>query len=161
MASLKYKFNIQVSFVGELSIDEVIKMLLEEKKRHPQRSIGKGFPGLDSNRLGMLTGGEDLSYQYGDMSAESVNTDIESLDLQTDDVKYILPRRLWLYLLQKININSEMKWATIDNPTINKVAKEVCSSEFAVEGRGMYRDEFVTAGGIPLKEVIIVKSIEN
>ena len=46
-----------------------------------------------------------------------------------------------------------MKWSQLSPQAIQKLAVEVTKGVFRVEGRGMYRDEFVTCGGVALKEV--------
>lgn len=64
-----------------------------------------------------------------------------------------LPSRLWRNLVQSANINSEDKWADVPKSKMELLSKRLCASEFRVNGKSTFKEEFVTAGGIDLKEV--------
>jgi predicted Rossmann fold flavoprotein len=64
-----------------------------------------------------------------------------------------LPKRLWEFLLDYSQIQQEQKWADLPGKLMNKLAKNVTSMEFRVKGKTTFKEEFVTAGGIDLKEV--------
>lgn len=64
-----------------------------------------------------------------------------------------IPRRLWERLLQASSINIQQNWAdTTKQQTIN-LANQLTNSTFSAEGKSTFKDEFVTAGGIDLKEI--------
>jgi predicted flavoprotein YhiN len=44
---------------------------------------------------------------------------------------------------------------------MSKLALSITACTYMVEGRGLYRDEFVTAGGIKLTEVYHILLIKN
>ena len=69
------------------------------------------------------------------------------------NVKGTLPKRLWQYLLAKSEVSAEKNWAEITNDEMRRLATAVCAFTVHINGRGVYRDEFVTAGGVNLKEV--------
>ena len=52
-----------------------------------------------------------------------------------------------------IKIDSQTTWKQLNPGAVEAIAKELTSGIYTCDGRGQYRDEFVTAGGIPLKEV--------
>jgi len=64
-----------------------------------------------------------------------------------------LPKRLWWALTEASGISSEEKWAEISNKRLQKLQKQLCTSNFQVHGKSTFKEEFVTAGGISLKEV--------
>ncbi|MEM6255173.1 MAG: NAD(P)/FAD-dependent oxidoreductase [Cyanobacteria bacterium P01_D01_bin.156] len=63
------------------------------------------------------------------------------------------PKRLWTYFVQRAHIDACQQWTTLSNKTINKLTQELCQSSHTVAGKGVFKDEFVTCGGIRLKEV--------
>ncbi len=66
---------------------------------------------------------------------------------------FLLPQRLWSYLLQQAGINEDMRWADLPAKEQNKLIKILCAQEFAVNGKTTFKEEFVTAGGIVLSEI--------
>ena len=66
---------------------------------------------------------------------------------------FSLPQRLWEYLLQEAGINADIRWADLPAREQNKLVKTLCANRYAVKGKTTYKEEFVTAGGIPLQEV--------
>lgn len=64
-----------------------------------------------------------------------------------------LPKRLWELLLSFSEISAEQKWADLPAKLMNKLAKSVTSLELHVKGKTTFKEEFVTAGGIDLKEI--------
>jgi predicted Rossmann fold flavoprotein len=66
---------------------------------------------------------------------------------------FLLPQRLWEFLLEQSGIVSEIRWADLPAKEQNKLIKNLCTHEFAVNGKTTFKEEFVTAGGILLSEV--------
>jgi predicted Rossmann fold flavoprotein len=64
-----------------------------------------------------------------------------------------LPQRLWQYHLEQCGINVEIRWADLPAKLQNQLAKQLCAQPFHVKGKTTFKEEFVTAGGIPLNEV--------
>ncbi|MFT3845013.1 MAG: NAD(P)/FAD-dependent oxidoreductase [Lacibacter sp.] len=64
-----------------------------------------------------------------------------------------LPGRLWNFLLQQAGINNEMKWADLPSKEQNKLIQLMVNHEFHVKGKTTFKEEFVTAGGVDLKQV--------
>lgn len=64
-----------------------------------------------------------------------------------------LPQRLWDYLLRQSDISPDLRWADLPSKEQNKLIKNLCAQEYAVNGKTTFKEEFVTAGGIRLSEV--------
>jgi hypothetical protein len=64
-----------------------------------------------------------------------------------------LPSRLWEHILTDTGIPVDMRWADLPSREQNKLAKQLCASEYEVSGKTTFKEEFVTAGGISLDEV--------
>lgn len=65
----------------------------------------------------------------------------------------IFNARLWRYFLCKMNISQEMRWAETGSRTINRIAERLHADEFRIVGRNRFKSEFVTCGGVSLKEI--------
>lgn len=64
-----------------------------------------------------------------------------------------LPHRLWQYLIARASIGMEDRWAGISNKTLNQLIEEINQGKYLIQGKGVFKEEFVTCGGISLKEV--------
>ncbi|MBD2302468.1 NAD(P)/FAD-dependent oxidoreductase [Nostoc sp. FACHB-190] len=64
-----------------------------------------------------------------------------------------LPHRLWQYLINRVDINTELRWAEIPNKTLNQLVQEISQGKYLINGKGAFKEEFVTCGGVSLKEV--------
>jgi predicted Rossmann fold flavoprotein len=63
------------------------------------------------------------------------------------------PNRLWESLVLASNIDSEIKWADVSKKQLTDLANQLTNGEFKVNGKSTFKEEFVTAGGIDLKEI--------
>jgi len=61
-----------------------------------------------------------------------------------------IPIRLWKQLTQFIG---EKNWGDISKAELRKLAGELTMGEFMIEGKGQFKEEFVTCGGVKLNEV--------
>lgn len=66
---------------------------------------------------------------------------------------YNLPTRLWEYLIGKCGLTLDRKWNELGKKGINRLTNTLCNDSYEVDGRGVFRDEFVTCGGISLSSV--------
>lgn len=62
-------------------------------------------------------------------------------------------RRLWLYLLDRADLDPQIQWAQLPNPKVNRLVERLTQCAFEVTGKGQFKDEFVTCGGVRLKDV--------
>jgi predicted Rossmann fold flavoprotein len=65
----------------------------------------------------------------------------------------ILPRRLWESLIAAAGIPSELRWSDVSKVMLNALLKELLQGEYEITGKGAFKEEFVTCGGVDLKEV--------
>jgi hypothetical protein len=64
-----------------------------------------------------------------------------------------LPSRLWERLVGAAGIPAGALWAGLSNEFLRALAAQVSDSRFAVSGKSMNKEEFVTCGGVRLSEV--------
>jgi len=64
-----------------------------------------------------------------------------------------LPKRLWQSLVFTSGISATQKWAETTNKQLQELANQLTQSIFKVDGKSTFKEEFVTAGGVDLKEV--------
>ncbi|MEO1593212.1 MAG: NAD(P)/FAD-dependent oxidoreductase [Cyanobacteria bacterium J06632_22] len=66
---------------------------------------------------------------------------------------YDLPKRLWHYLLHRCDLDPQITWANLSKKGLNQLVQELTQGSYAIAGKGVFKDEFVTCGGVRLKEV--------
>lgn len=64
-----------------------------------------------------------------------------------------LSRRLWAGLVAAAGLGEDRRWADLDRQGQRALVHALVASRYQVVGRGPFGEEFVTAGGVPLKEV--------
>jgi predicted Rossmann fold flavoprotein len=64
-----------------------------------------------------------------------------------------LPKRLWQSLINYAEINPNKVWSEISKKELNKLVAEIVQGQYEIKGKGVFKDEFVTCGGVSLKEV--------
>nr|WP_298924355.1 NAD(P)/FAD-dependent oxidoreductase [uncultured Allomuricauda sp.] len=64
-----------------------------------------------------------------------------------------IPRRLWVNLVKASGIEGDLKWAELTKEKLQNLAKQLTACSFRVEGKSTFKEEFVTAGGVDLKEI--------
>ena len=67
--------------------------------------------------------------------------------------QFELPKRLWENLVKAAGITEETKWADLNKIQLNALTEQLTNGEYQVYGKSTFKEEFVTAGGIQLKEV--------
>lgn len=64
-----------------------------------------------------------------------------------------LPARLWEALAREAGIGPDVRWTTLTREGAVRLAEQLTRTEFAVAGKSLNKDEFVTCGGVRLREV--------
>ncbi|MEY2693129.1 MAG: hypothetical protein RIT03_1520 [Bacteroidota bacterium] len=64
-----------------------------------------------------------------------------------------LPNRLWESLTTAAGFQEQTKWADSTKMQLQQLAEQLCNCQFKINGKSTFKEEFVTAGGIDLKEV--------
>ena len=71
-----------------------------------------------------------------------------------------LPNRLWTYLLNKLKLPQERRWNEVGQKNFHRLIDLLTNDSYAVEGKTTFKEEFVTCGGISLKD-INMKTMES
>jgi predicted Rossmann fold flavoprotein len=64
-----------------------------------------------------------------------------------------VPLRLWQRLCSLAEISDEKIWAELPQRNINKLVEQLIRCPFEIKGKTTFKDEFVTCGGVDLREV--------
>jgi predicted Rossmann fold flavoprotein len=64
-----------------------------------------------------------------------------------------IPHRLWESLTSYIDIQASDRWAGLANKTLERLIGELTRGEYLITGKGVFKEEFVTCGGVDLKSV--------
>ena len=107
-----------------------------------------------------------INYHFGikvnwlpDYSEEKVLQQLKELKIENSKqtiVKYSqfeLPKRLWQKLVKATGIEENQKWADTTNVQLDSLVQQLKAAVFKVTGKSTFKEEFVTAGGVELKEV--------
>lgn len=64
-----------------------------------------------------------------------------------------LPKRLWVKLIEAAEIDKALRWADLNKLQLQALVHQLTSAIFQVHGKSTFKEEFVTAGGVDLKEI--------
>ena len=64
-----------------------------------------------------------------------------------------LTNRLWESLVLAAGISAETKWADLSKTQLQHLTQQLTNGVFQINGKSTFKEEFVTAGGIDLKEI--------
>ncbi len=108
----------------------------------------------------------DKNYQFAivvnwlnDTTEEEVEEKLKELKLEhakkavSKKSPFEFPNRLWESLVFASEISEETKWADLSKKQLQNLAHQLTQGEFQVNGKSTFKEEFVTAGGIDLKEI--------
>lgn len=101
----------------------------------------------------------DIQVNFIQMDAEDCLNELKSLkqelakNLVYKYTQFDLPKRLWQKLVAAANISDTTRWADLTKPQLEDLMKQLTSAIFTVDGKSTFKEEFVTAGGVDLKEV--------
>jgi predicted Rossmann fold flavoprotein len=108
----------------------------------------------------------DKKYQFAievnwlnEITLEEVEEKLKELKLEhskkavSKKSPFEFPNRLWESLVFASEISEETKWADLTKKQLQNLALQLTKGEFQVNGKSTFKEEFVTAGGIDLKEI--------
>jgi predicted flavoprotein YhiN len=64
-----------------------------------------------------------------------------------------LTSRHWEFLVSRAGIGREMRWSGVGRKQMNRLANVLTCDEYQITGRVPHKEEFVTAGGVSLKNI--------
>ena len=108
----------------------------------------------------------ELDYQFilrvrwlPEFNEDEIRTELESLRRSRPNRRVInspivpLPARLWEQLVLAARIHREMRWTTLPRAQANELSRFLSRSELEVHGKSLNKEEFVTCGGVSLREI--------
>ena len=154
-----------------ITLDVKIKLTVSKKKFTETGSIlitHKGFSGPVVLRLSAFSARNlhtnnykgELIINWLSMNENEVRTKIDLYKLENGK-KFVLknkpfnnlPRSLWKALLLSEAIDSNLKWADLSKYEKESLVKCLTMKSYSIISRGPFGEEFVTAGGVSLKEI--------
>ena len=154
-----------------ITLDVKIKLTVSKKKFTETGSIlitHKGFSGPVILRLSAFSARNlhtnnykgELIINWLSMNENEVRTKIDLYKLENGK-KFVLknkpfnhlPRSLWKSLLLSEAIDSNLKWADLSKYEKESLVKCLTMKSYSIISRGPFGEEFVTAGGVSLKEI--------
>jgi predicted Rossmann fold flavoprotein len=81
---------------------------------------------------------------------EKTNTPRQQIN---SHARFGLPIRLWKAFAEKAEITETLRWSDATNKVLNRMAELLTNSQFEVNGKSTYKEEFVTCGGIALSDI--------
>ncbi|MFB9051543.1 NAD(P)/FAD-dependent oxidoreductase [Formosa undariae] len=67
--------------------------------------------------------------------------------------QFDLPKRLWQQLVLASEMTEDSRWGDINKNQLEGLANQLTQAVFNVDGKSTFKEEFVTAGGVDLKEI--------
>jgi predicted Rossmann fold flavoprotein len=65
----------------------------------------------------------------------------------------VIPARLWENLLSNAGIFPETTWTSLTRAGMNELIRQLRATELEVDGKSLNKEEFVTCGGVRLREI--------
>lgn len=102
----------------------------------------------------------------GDKKEDELRAELESIRAEHGGKMvgnlnpFPMTKRLWHFLLSKSDILTEIRWQDLGKKNLNKLVNTLLNDRYEVSGKTTFKEEFVTAGGISLKDVE-VKTMES
>jgi hypothetical protein len=90
---------------------------------------------------------ETVKEQLGAQKAETPRRQVMSFSPVS------LPRRLWEKLTTASGITPTQRWAEVSKKQMTALANELTQGKFQIQGKGVFKEEFVTCGGVDLKGI--------
>lgn len=90
---------------------------------------------------------DEIVYLLNELKAEHRNKKIITQH------PFDFPKSIWKNLTGFLQISPDAIWGELSKKEINKISEQIGNSKFQIVGKGMFKDEFVTCGGISLKEI--------
>ncbi len=66
---------------------------------------------------------------------------------------YLLPERLWHFLLEKAELPLQKKWNELGKKGLHKLTTILTNDTYEVSGKTTFKEEFVTCGGVSLESI--------
>ncbi len=167
-----FTFNIKDSRIKDLpgvSTYAEIKILGEKLESEGPTLIthwGLSGPGILKLSAWGARQLHDLNYKFDikvnwlpGKTSEDILEELKELKIQhpkqqaSKYAQFDLPKRLWQQLVKASNIQDDDIWADLNKNQLQALSLQLTEAIFKVDGKSTFKEEFVTAGGVNLKEV--------
>ncbi|MBS1647406.1 MAG: NAD(P)/FAD-dependent oxidoreductase [Bacteroidetes bacterium] len=64
-----------------------------------------------------------------------------------------IPKRLWAFFCAKASMSEQTRWAETTKKQINELVQVLQNDRYGIQGKTTFKEEFVTCGGVSLKEI--------
>ncbi len=64
-----------------------------------------------------------------------------------------VPLRFWRRIIETVGVSDETIWSHLSKEETNAIIAQLTQGQYAIRGKGMFKEEFVTCGGVDLREV--------
>lgn len=109
----------------------------------------------------------NLIIRWSDFEYKELKEKIDNLKLNNGKLNLInlrplplLTKRLWVFLLNKMEINKDKKWSDLLANEREKMINSLLNDKYIISSKGPFGEEFVTSGGVSINEVDF-KSMES
>ena len=159
--------NNSITKLMGLSINNVI-VSIKKSKLKENGSLLITHWGMSGPAILKLSawGAQELARQNYDFSIginwvnnneEELRAEFEKLSLSNKLVynfnPFNIPKRLWIFLLDKLDISESQTWKSLSKKNKNKLINTLINDQYSVLGKTTFKEEFVTCGGVDLAEV--------
>ena len=169
-----FTFNIQDNRIKDLpgiATQATVKVVSGNIKLESEGALLITHWGLSGPAILKLSawGARDLekvNYQFKikvnclvDISSEEAFESLKALKEENGKqsiykyAQFEVPKRMWQSFVLASGITDTQKWAETTNKQLQNLSEQLTQSIFQVNGKSTFKEEFVTAGGVDLKEI--------
>ncbi len=100
-----------------------------------------------------------IQVNWPNLDMETIQEELQSIKIEWakkqvhKQALFQIPGRLWQSLCQAARIPESQRWADLNKKQFQALSNSVGACEFKVNGKSTFKEEFVTAGGVDLKEI--------
>lgn len=148
--------NVEVKVVGTDLVSEGPLLITHVGLSAPAILKLSAFGALE---LAKLNYNFDIEINFIKQDFETCSNDLKekkqtlAKKLVYGSTQFDLPKRLWKKLVVASHISENDRWADINKGQLQELAKQLTKAIFKVTGKSTFKEEFVTAGGVDLKEI--------
>jgi predicted Rossmann fold flavoprotein len=166
-----FSLHIPASWLRSLpgvSVNDVQISVEKLRERGPLLIMHNGISGPAVLRLSAWGARvlHEMNYRFSlrvnwvpEMNEAELRTEFQSRR-QTEPTRRVnnspisaLPARLWENLVSNAGIFPETIWTTLTRAGMNELIQQLRATQIEVDGKSLNKDEFVTCGGVRLREI--------
>ncbi len=98
-------------------------------------------------------GENDVFFYLQSLQSANPQKQIGTLHPQAASQTTPMTQKLWLYLIGKAGLHPEKRWAEVGQKQMHRLASILTADTFDISGKGQFKDEFVTCGGVSLSAI--------